>query len=94
VALLPLEELNVAVPQFRLKGELSEGMFPNERVVTVRDHTGQERTLIAPETSVLGSTILVKLVDKAGDIALVRLPGDLLDSGRMLSVRDSELEPA
>ena len=84
--------MNVA--KFRLRGQLSEGVFPSERLVTVRDYTGQERTLIAPETSVLGSTILVKLVDKSGDIALVRLPGDLLDSGRMLSVRESELEPA
>lgn len=83
----------MAAQRRRLKGKLAEGMFPNERLVTVRDYSGQERTLIAPTTSVHGSTILVKLVDKSGDIALVRLPGDLLDSGRMLSVRETELEP-
>ena len=84
----------MALSKFRLKGRLSEGMFPNERLVIVRDYSGQERTLIAPDTSVLGNAILVKLIDKSGDAVLVRLPGDLLDSGRVLSVRESELEPA
>lgn len=84
----------MAGTRFRLRGSLSQGMFPGGRLITVRDHAGQERTLIAPGTSVLGDAILVTLVDEDGDIALVRLPGELLDAGRMLSVHHSELEPA
>ena len=81
--------------QYRLKGELSPGMFPDEQLVTVRDHQGEYFTLIISSNNVLpDGAILVRLVDKEGDVALVRLPGELLDSGRLLSVRQSELEPA
>ena len=78
----------------RLKSELSPGMFANERLATVRDHEGREHALFVPDFKIRGNAILVRLVDEADGVALVRLPGEALATGRTLSVRQSQLEPA
>ena len=86
--------MTAAARQYGLKSELSPGMFSNELLATVRDHEGRERALFVPDFKVNGDAILVRLIDEAGGIALVRLPGELLDAGWTLSVRSSQLEPA
>ena len=80
--------------QYGLKSELSPGMFSNERLAAVRDHEGRERVLFVPDFKISGDAILVRLIEEVGDIALVRLPGELLVAGWTLSVRRSQLEPA
>ena len=86
--------MTAAARRYGLKSELSPGMFPNERLATVRDHEGRERVLFVPDFKINGNAILVRLIEEAGDIALVRLPGELLDAGWTLSVKQSQLEPA
>ena len=83
--------MTTATRQYGLKSELSPGMFSNERLAAVRDHEGRERVLFVPDFKISGD---VRLIDEAGDIALVRLPGELLDAGWTLSVKRSQLEPA
>lgn len=81
---------------YKLSGQVSEGTFPNERVVVIEDHAGHEFALVVQESRVEESgdkgTVVVKVLDRKGDFALVRLPGELITSGRTLSVRDAQLE--
>lgn len=81
----------------RLQGRVKMGMFPNERVFIVLDHNGEAFTVIVPESFVEERhgipTIRVRVLDAVGDISLVRIPGEALDSNT-LSVANSALVPA
>lgn len=81
-----------SVSVFRLRGELSDGMFPDERFIELRDHNGRSFVLIVPADRVdAHGAIDVRIIDESGGVALVRLPGELLNAGRTLSVNRSEL---
>lgn len=81
----------------RLRGHVQAGMFPNERVFIVRDYNDQRFVVIVPDSFVEEregvATILVRVLDRARGISLVRVPGEALDSNT-LSVADSALVPA
>ena len=80
-----------------LRGKLTSGMFPNERVVVIKDHLGREWTLIVPDYVVrdLGKEgfIEVQLIEKGPNVALVRLPGEVFGSARTVTVAESQLRP-
>lgn len=72
------------------------GMFPNERVFIVLDHNGEPFSVIVPESFVEERegvpTIQVRVLDAAGEISLVRVPGEA--DSNTLSVANSALVPA
>ena len=82
-----------------LRGRLTSGMFPNERCAVIKDHKGRGRTLVVPDYVVhnLGEGkegfIEVQLIERGGNVALVRLPGEVFGSARTVTVDDSELQP-
>jgi len=77
-----------------LRGEKRKGMFSNEVAFVVVDSMGKPHVLLVSEDMVEtrhGSpTIRVRIVDQAEDVALVRVPGEALDSNTV-SVRTSQL---
>ena len=85
---------------FRIQGEVFKGMFPDERLLLVKDIEGVVYTLILPSSDVRVSGrgkgyVEVHVLEEGharGDaVALVRLPGESLD-GNTMTVRQSELE--
>lgn len=81
--------------RFRLKGNVSAGMFPHERILVLTDDQGRKHTLIVTEDQVQeDGTIVVSVLDEQGAAALVRLPGELIDTGRTMSVSKGSLIPA
>lgn len=81
--------------QFRLRGNVSAGMFPQERILVLTDHQGRKYTLIVSDDQVHeDGTITVHMLDEQGEAALVRLPGELIEAGRTLSVARGALLPA
>lgn len=85
------------MPTFKLRGRVERGMFPNEVSFIVTDHEGGSYTVLIPREMVDESqdspTITVRLVGRENDVALVRVPGEPLDSN-VVSVRDTQLVPA
>ena len=80
---------------YDMRGTVSDGMFPNERAIVLTDHSGETYTLIVSADIVSSDGVIrVRLIDEREGIALVRLPGELLGAGRMISVQRSELQPA
>jgi len=82
---------------FRLRGKLTAGMFPNERVVVIEDFEGHKYALILPEDMVVvqgpDGLIEVRLVAQDKSRALVRLPGEVMGPDRTVTVRKDQLEP-
>ncbi len=82
---------------FRLRGKVSEGTFPNERVVLIQDYKGDNFALLVQAGRVQetgdNGVIEVKALGTKDEYTLVRLPGELLSSGHTLSVKNSQLEP-
>lgn len=78
-----------------LKGHVTEGMFPNERVVVVRDIRGNEITVIVGANLVTHygghDGVEVRILEKGSGVWLVRVPGEVFGMGNVLSVPQSEL---
>ena len=87
----------MAAQQCKLRGRIERGMFPNEVAFVVTDHEGKSYVVLLPRESVedlLGTPMIrVRVVDERHDLALVRLPGEPLDSSTV-SVRTDQLVPA
>lgn len=79
--------------EWKLRGKVNEGMFPNERVFVVTDNGGNQYAVIVPEEFIDGSTIRVNVIESRDGLSLVTVPGEHLDLGRTISVSDSELVP-
>jgi hypothetical protein len=81
----------------KLRGAIRPGMFPSEVTFVVAAHNGTDFVVFIPKEMVEEAhgvhTIKVRVVDRAAGIALVRVPGEPLDSS-MVSVAASELSPA
>jgi hypothetical protein len=77
----------------KLRGMISEGMFPNERVFLVSDHGGSQHAVIVSEDLIEDSTVRVRVLESVDGLSLVEVPGEHLDAARTISVRDTELEP-
>lgn len=77
-----------------LRGRIGRGMFLNEVAFIVTDHGGAEHIVLIPAEMVQETqgapSIPVRLVDQEGDIALVRVPGEPLDSSTV-SVKTTQL---
>ena len=80
-----------------LKGVISEGMFPDERVFLITDQHGNKVSTIVQETDVTNirdnrGTVEVRVVGEQGDVTLVMLPGEVLGTSRVLAVRKADLQ--
>ena len=79
----------------------SPGQFPGEFAVGGLQYNNKPFSLFAPAEAVAippGSEghgrLLVDLVEKKGDLALIRLPAQTLENGQYITVKTSELQPA
>lgn len=80
---------------YGMRGTVSAGMFPNERAIVLTDHNGETYTLIVPADIISSDGVIrVRVIDERGGIVLIRLPGELLGAGSVISVQRSELVPA
>ena len=80
-----------------LKGEVKQGMFPDERVVLFSDHQGKKFSIIVQDSAVTNiagglGLVEVRVIDEKGDVALVMLPGEVLGASRTLTVRNTDLQ--
>lgn len=76
-----------------VRASVTEGMFPQERSVSLRLADGKEVGLFAHETSVRASSVRVELLDESGGRALVRLPGDVYGAGNIVTVNSADVLP-
>ncbi len=85
----------MAADFFKLHGQVSQGMFPNEVAFVVTDHEGHQLVAIVPKDSVdAEGRIRVRLVERANGLSLVKVPGELINANSGVFVADSELQPA
>jgi len=79
-----------------LRGKVSKGMFPDELVLLLADHDGGPQALIVQSELVKQSgedgLVEVQIVDQREGLALIRLPGELVTAGHVISVKESQLE--
>lgn len=74
-----------------LRGNISGGMFPDERTVTVRDSSGADIVVVAPAILINGNSVRVQVIESREGNSLVLLPGDVFGAGQIVTVRDSDL---
>jgi hypothetical protein len=84
-----------------LNCSISPGQFPSEYAISGVQHNGKPFSLFAPLDRVFVSeadendgAIQVELLDRKGDLALVRLPAETFENGQHVTVRWSELRAA
>jgi hypothetical protein len=82
-----------------LEASVSPGQFPGEYAVSGRQHDGRTFSLFAPADKVREarpgegqSRVLVEIIDRKGDLYLVRLPAQTFENGQHVTVRASQLE--
>jgi hypothetical protein len=82
--------------EFALKGNVSEGLFSSEAVVSFRDARGQEVSLVAPAVTILkgphGGLIRIRILQRDGHLYLVRLPGEVYGAGSDVTVTEDQLQ--
>lgn len=79
---------------------VSPGQFPTEYAVAGEQHDGKPFSLFAPREAVRppekgdeGPGLLrVNVVERKGDLALVRLPAQTFENGRHVTVKAAELQ--
>jgi hypothetical protein len=72
-------------------------MFPDERIFLITDHKGRKVSTIVQDSDLKNieddhGAIEVRIIGMEGDITQVMLPGEVLDSSRILTVRNSEFQ--
>jgi hypothetical protein len=84
-----------------LASAVSPGQFPTEFAVGGTQHNGKPFSLFAPAEAVQAppdgegrGLVRVELIERKGDLALVRLPAPTLENGQYVTVQASELQPA
>lgn len=78
------------VANWRLRGIVEPGMFPNERAFVVKDQFGNKFVVTVPVALVDDAdTVPVRLIHREDNIALVNVLGE--SASKTLSVKDSEL---
>ncbi len=75
-----------------LQAEVSEGMFPNEKAVRVIDDSGTRISVLVDESQVTQHAIRVDIVRAESGRVLVRLPGEVYGSGRIIAVANASLQ--
>lgn len=82
----------------RLRGRVSDGMFPNERAFIITDHNGETLIVIVPETFITEydgiPSLEVRVLGSAQGVSLVRVPGEPLEASRTVYVAEKDLIPA
>ncbi|MEX0783636.1 MAG: hypothetical protein WD557_13410 [Dehalococcoidia bacterium] len=83
----------------KLHGQLDDGLFQAERLLTFTDCTGKEVAVVVPASRLTPTgehrgTITVRLLGSKGDLWLVELPGEVHGAGREVTVRGSQLQEA
>lgn len=85
----------MAADFFKLHGQVTGGMFPNEVAFAVTDHRGRQFIVIVPTSLVdAQDRIRVRRVGQAEGLSLVKMPGESLSASDALYVADSQLIPA
>jgi hypothetical protein len=81
---------------FALRGQVSQGLFDTEAVVSFKDAKGEDVSLLAPSTLILegpnGQVIRIRVLQRNGNLFLVRLPGEVYGGGPEVTVREDQLE--
>jgi hypothetical protein len=86
----------------QLPCSVSPGQFPSEYAVAGVQYNGKPFSLFAPRESVFppssgeGEGLLqVEVIDRRGDLVLVRLPAQTFENGQFITVHAKDLrEPA
>jgi hypothetical protein len=80
---------------------ISPGQFPSEYAVAGVQHNGKPFSLFAPRETVAPTAggegpglIRVEVLDKKGDLVLVRLPAQTFENGQYVTVTTADLRPA
>jgi len=74
---------------------VSPGQFPSEYAVSGTQHNGKVYSLFAPRESVQAVTpggdgsLEVQVVDRKGDLALIRLPAQTFENGQYITVKSA-----
>jgi len=79
---------------------VSPGQFPSEYAVSGVQHNGRPFSLFAPLATVSSVTpgsaeglLQVEIVDRKGDLVLVRLPAQTFENGQYVTVKAAQLQP-
>ncbi len=77
-----------------VRGEVTRGMFPNERGFLLHDHAGKPISTLVSERAVVEERKLLRVdvVESRGGKSLVLIPGEVYGDGSLVTVNDSELE--
>jgi hypothetical protein len=83
-----------------LSCSVSPGQFPGEYAVAGVQHNGKPFSLFAPQEAVSappsgeGTGLMhVEVVDRRGDLVLVRLPAQTFENGQYITVNAKALQP-
>ncbi len=81
-----------------LQGEVADGQFDSEAIVTFEDASGNKISAIASRTLLQKDShgresLRVRLLATDGAVSLVEVPGDLYGATRDVVVRQAILEP-
>lgn len=78
--------------------DVSEGMFPTESVVSIKDHTGHLHYFIVDKSFLRGenraSSVRVSVLGRDSGVAVVLPPGEALSDASLVAVAESQLVPA
>jgi hypothetical protein len=84
--------------QMWLACSVSSGQFPSEYAVSGIQHNGKSFSLFAPRETVSAplagegpGLMHVEVVDRKGDLVLVRLPAQTFENGQYVTVNAAEL---
>lgn len=85
--------------QMWLSCTVSPGQFPTEFAVSGRQFNGKSFSLFAPRESVHPpvagddgpGTVMVEVVERKGELALVKLPAQTFENGSLVTVKAIEL---
>jgi len=86
------------VQDLLLQGEVADGQFDSEAIVTFEDASGNKISAIASRTLLQKDSrgresLRVRLLATDGAVSLVEVPGDLYGATRDVVVRQAILEP-
>ncbi len=84
-----------------LVSTVSPGQFPTEYAVGGTQHNGKPFSLFAPAEAVQALSsgegqglMRVELIERKGELALIRLPAQTLENGQYVTVKATDLQAA
>ncbi len=84
-----------------LVSTIGPGQFPTEYAVGGMQYNNKPFSLFAPADAVQAPSggegpglVSVEVIDRKGDLVLVRLPAQTLENGQYVTVKASDLRPA